>query len=83
MGLAQNAVVQMAQLLQIVTLLKEDVGGGKQNVDVLGAPGGGGGEGILGSFWNLLLVLWDTYASCQSEWLTSLKKVVKEVVTAQ
>lgn len=47
MGLAQNAVVQMAQLLQIVTLLREDVGGGKQNVDGLGAPGV---EGILGSF---------------------------------
>ena len=53
-GLAQNAVVQMAQLLQIVTLLKEDVGGGKQNVDCLGALGV---EGILGFFLNLLLVL--------------------------
>lgn len=47
MGLAQNAVVQMARLLQIVTLLKEDVGGGKQNVDCLGALGV---EGILEFF---------------------------------
>lgn len=39
MGLAQHAVVQMAQLLQIVTLLKEGVGGGKQNVDSLGVQG--------------------------------------------
>lgn len=54
MGLAQNAVVQMARLLQIVTLLKDDVGGGKQNVDCLGALGV---EGILGFFFYLLLVL--------------------------
>lgn len=47
MGLAQNVVVQMARLLQIVTLLKDDVGGGKQNVDCLGALGV---EGILGFF---------------------------------
>lgn len=56
-GLAQNAVVQMAQLLQIVTLLKEDVGGGKQNVDCLGALGV---EGILGFFFLISYLFFET-----------------------